>query len=100
VYATAKAPFGRDALALVAPRRLTRIVRVDRPLVERVVAPTVVSLPVVQGQALGEVRVYAGRKLLGRMPLVASRSIARPGFLGRAGWYGTRTLHHVGSWFT
>ena len=59
---------------------MTRIVRVDRPLLERVVAPAVVSLPVTKGQRLGEVRVYAGRQLIGRMPLVASRSISKPGF--------------------
>jgi serine-type D-Ala-D-Ala carboxypeptidase (penicillin-binding protein 5/6) len=100
VYATVKAPFGKHALALVSPRLVTRIVRVDRPLLERVVAPAVVSLPVTKGQQLGEVRVYAGRQLIGRMPLVASRSISKPGLLGRAGWYGTRTLHHIGGWFS
>jgi D-alanyl-D-alanine carboxypeptidase len=100
VYATAKAPYGRHPLALVAPKRLTRIVRVDRSLTERVVAPTVVSLPVAKGQRLGEVRIYAGRKVVAASPLVAARAIERPGFLGRAGWYTKRTLHHVGSWFS
>jgi len=100
VYATARAPYGRHALALVASRPETRIVRVDRPLVETVVAPTVVSLPVTRGQKLGEVRVYAGRKLVAASPLVAARSIAKPGVFGRAGWYAGRTLHHVGSWFS
>ncbi|HZO61517.1 MAG TPA: D-alanyl-D-alanine carboxypeptidase family protein [Gaiellaceae bacterium] len=100
VYATAKAPYGRHALTLVASTRSTRIVRVGRPLLERVVAPTVVSLPVEKGQPLGQVQVLAGRKVIASSPLVASRSIARPGFLGRAGWYTTRTLHHVGSWFS
>jgi D-alanyl-D-alanine carboxypeptidase len=100
IYATALAPYGRHALALVAARPSTRIVRVDRPLVERVVAPVVVSLPVAQGQKLGEVRVYAGRKLVAVSPLVAGRSIAKPGFVGRVGWYTSRTLHHVGSWFS
>jgi D-alanyl-D-alanine carboxypeptidase (penicillin-binding protein 5/6) len=100
VYATAKAPFGKHALALVSPRQVTRIVRVDRPLLERVTAPAVVSLPVTKGEPLGEVRVYAGRHLIGRMRLVASRSISKPGLLGRAGWYGKRTLHHIGGWFS
>ena len=100
VYATARAPYGRRALALVALRPSTRIVRVDRMLVERVVAPTVVSLPVARGQKLGEVRVYAGRSLIASSPLVATRAIAKPGFIGRAGWYTGRTLHHVGSWFS
>jgi serine-type D-Ala-D-Ala carboxypeptidase (penicillin-binding protein 5/6) len=100
VYATAKAPYGRRALALVASRQVTRIVRVDRTMVERVVAPTVVSLPVTRGQELGEVRVYAGPKLIASSPLVAARSIAIPGLLGRAGWYMKRTLHHIGGWFS
>ncbi|MGE5274890.1 MAG: D-alanyl-D-alanine carboxypeptidase family protein [Verrucomicrobiota bacterium] len=100
VYATARAPYGRRALALVASRPATRIVRVDRMLVERVVAPAVVSLPVAEGQKLGEVRVYAGRRLIASSPLVAGRTIAKPGFVSRAGWYAGRTLHHIGSWFS
>jgi D-alanyl-D-alanine carboxypeptidase len=99
-YATAEAPYGRRPLALVAPRRVTRIVRVDRSMIEQVVAPSVVSLPVERGQKLGEVRIYAGKKLLASSPLVASRAIARPGVLGRAGWYTKRTFHHIGSWFS
>ena len=100
IYATATAPYGRKAVALVAPGRVNRIVRVDRPLVEQVVAPSAVSLPVRKGERLGEVRVYAGSRLIVRRPLVAIRSIAKPGFFGRAGWYTARTLHHVAAWFS
>lgn len=100
VYAVAEAPYGRKPLALVAPRSVRRIVRVDRPLVERVVAPAVVSLPVHKGQRLGTVRVYAGRTMIGSLPLVAQRSIAKPGFFGKAKWYGGRTLDHIGDWFS
>ena len=98
VYATARAPYGRRALSLVAPETVRRIVRIDRAMVEQVVAPRVVSLPVRQGQALGEVRVYAGRRLVVRRPLVASRTIGEPGLLGRAGWYLGRAAHHAWSW--
>jgi D-alanyl-D-alanine carboxypeptidase len=97
-YATAVAPYGRTRLALVADRRIVRTVRIDRPLVERVVAPVAVSLPVKRGQRLGEVRVYDRGTMVARAPLVASRSIGRPGVLGRVGWYATRTLHHIWSW--
>jgi D-alanyl-D-alanine carboxypeptidase (penicillin-binding protein 5/6) len=100
VYATARAPYGRQALALVAAAPAKRIVRVDRMMTERVVAPTVVSLPVRKGQRLGEVQIYAGSKKVAGSPLVAARSIPKPGFFGRAGWYTKRTLHHVGSWFS
>jgi serine-type D-Ala-D-Ala carboxypeptidase (penicillin-binding protein 5/6) len=100
VYATATAPYGRRSLALVAPGAVTRIVRVDRPLVEQVVAPTVISLPVRKGQPLGEVRVYTGRRLVLRRPLVASRSISKPGFIGRGEWYMGQAAHHAWSWIT
>lgn len=100
VYATARAPYGRHALALVAAAPRKRIIRVDRMLTERVVAPTVVSLPVQKGQRLGSVQVYAGRTKIADSPLVAARSIARPGVAGRAGWYTKRTLHHIGGWFS
>jgi serine-type D-Ala-D-Ala carboxypeptidase (penicillin-binding protein 5/6) len=98
VYATAAAPYGRRRLALVAPANVSRIVRVDQTLVEQVVAPEVISLPVRKGQPLGEVRVYAGRRLVVRRPLVAARSIAKPGFVGRTGWYMGRAAHHAWSW--
>jgi D-alanyl-D-alanine carboxypeptidase (penicillin-binding protein 5/6) len=98
IYASAAAPYGRRPLALVATGRETRIVRVDRPLVERVVAPSAVSLPVSKGQVMGEVRVYAGSKLVGRRPLVAARSIRRPGLLARSEWYAGRAAHHIWSW--
>ena len=100
VYATATAPYGRRPLALVAPDPAARLVRVDRPLVERVVAPSTVSLPVAKGHRLGEIRVYAGKKLVASRPLVAARSIARPGFVARSEWYAGRALHHVASWFS
>ena len=70
------------------------------PLVRRVVAADVAELPVSRGQSLGRVLVYQRGKLLGSTPLVASRSVSSPGLTGRAGWYATRTLEHVGGWFT
>jgi serine-type D-Ala-D-Ala carboxypeptidase (penicillin-binding protein 5/6) len=100
VYATAQTSYGRRPVALVAPRPVVRVVRVDRPLVERVVSVPVVSLPVARGERLGEVRVFARRTMIARMPLVASRSVSRPGFFGRVGWYAGRTVHHVWSWVT
>ena len=100
IYATATAPYGRHALRLVATRPVRRIVRVDRPLVERVVAPSVISLPVRKGEPLGEVQIYAGRRLIVRRPLVASRSIAKPGLAGRSEWYLGQAAHHAWSWIS
>jgi len=95
VYATARVGWGRRPLALVAERPLERAVRIDRALVERVVAPASVELPVFRGERLGSVRVFAGRRLLGTRSLIASRSIARPSFGARVGWYARRTVHHL-----
>jgi D-alanyl-D-alanine carboxypeptidase (penicillin-binding protein 5/6) len=99
-YATAKLPYGRAALGLVATKPLLEVVRLGHPLTERVVAPTIVSLPVARGQVLGRVEVWDGRRLLASRPLVASRSVPLPSVAGRLGWYATRTVHHVLGFFT
>jgi D-alanyl-D-alanine carboxypeptidase (penicillin-binding protein 5/6) len=97
VYATARASYGRPAVNLVAARSVVRLQRVGVPLVERVVAPTDVTLPVRKGERLGDVRIFERGRLVARSPLVAARSVAKPGALGRARWYATRTLHHLAS---
>jgi serine-type D-Ala-D-Ala carboxypeptidase (penicillin-binding protein 5/6) len=99
-YAIAAVPYGRRPLGLVATRPLLRVVRVDRPLVERVTAPAAVKLPIAAGQRLGEVRVYAGERLVAAAPLVAARSIPRPGLTGRVGWYLRRAAHNMWGWIT
>jgi D-alanyl-D-alanine carboxypeptidase (penicillin-binding protein 5/6) len=98
-YATARVPWSKPPLELVASRDVVRVRRVGRPMTERVVAPTVVSLPVRKGEALGHVAVYDRGKLVARVPLVAARAIGKPGMLGRVRWYAGRTLHHLWSWF-
>lgn len=97
-YGVVRTPYGRGDVRLVAARPLLRVVRVDRPLTERVVAATTVSLPVTKGERLGEVRVLAGGKLLGTRPLVADRTIRRPGVAGRVGWYAKRTASTMWGW--
>ena len=97
-YAHAALGYGRKRLELVASRSLMPMVRVDSPLVRRVVAATAVDLPVHQGAPLGAVLVYQRGRLIGRVRLVAGRSVARPGLAGRAGWYAGRTLHHMAGW--
>ena len=95
VYARAAVGWGRGSVALVASEPLVRVVRAGRPLLERVIAPTVVSLPVVRGRRLGRIEVWDGPTLLGTRPLLAARSVPRPGFGGRLRWYATRTGHHL-----
>jgi D-alanyl-D-alanine carboxypeptidase (penicillin-binding protein 5/6) len=99
-YMHARVGYGKKPVALVAARGLARPVRVDRPLVERVVAPSAVDLPVRAGQRLGEVRVYSGRRLVARRALVAERSVAEPSFGDRVGFYTGRTFDHIGDWFS
>jgi serine-type D-Ala-D-Ala carboxypeptidase (penicillin-binding protein 5/6) len=100
VYLRAAVGYGRSPVPLVAARAVVRPVRIDRPLVERVVAPSTLELPVRRGARAGEVRVYSGRRLEARVPLVAARSVSRPGVDGRVGFYARRTLSHVGGWFS
>jgi len=95
-YASAASPYGRPRVRLVASRPALRVVRVDRPLVERVVAPVEASLPVRKGQRLGEVQVLSRGALIARSPLVAVADVERPGPIGRVGFYAGRTLHHLG----
>jgi len=98
VYASTHMSYDKGMLDLVAPQSVGRAVVRDRPLVERIVAPMGVDLPVRKGQKLGEVRVYERGQLVARSPLVAARSIDEPGVAGRAGWYVKRTAHNMWSW--
>jgi D-alanyl-D-alanine carboxypeptidase len=92
-YATAALGYGRPALELVATRPLVHVVPADSSVVERIVAPSAVRLPVAKGQLLGTIEVRVGGQILGVRPLVAARSVARPGLGGRLRWYATRTVH-------
>jgi D-alanyl-D-alanine carboxypeptidase (penicillin-binding protein 5/6) len=99
-YASAELGYGHKPVALVAGASLQPWLRVDFPVVRRVVAARAARLPVTKGQHLGQVRVYQRGRLVGSVPLVASRSVARPGLARRVRWYATRTLEHVGGWFS
>ncbi len=94
-YARAALGYGRPAVGLVARKPLVRVVRVGRPVIERVVAPTAVGLPVTRGQRLGRIEIWSGGELLGTRPLLAARTVGRPGAGGRLRWYATRTVHHL-----
>jgi len=79
----------------VARRAVVRNVRVGRPLVERVVVSSALALPVTRGQRVGEVRVFAGGRLIARTPLVAASSVPTVGVAGKVAWYARRTVHHL-----
>jgi D-alanyl-D-alanine carboxypeptidase (penicillin-binding protein 5/6) len=100
VYLRAGVGYGKASVPVVPMRAVVRAVRVDKPLVERVVAPGALGLPVAQGQRVGEVLVYSGRRLVARQPLIADRDVARPSFAGRLRFYTGRTFSHIGEWLT
>ena len=98
VYARARTSYGKGDVDLVAPHSVGRATVTGRPLVERIVAPMGVDLPVRKGQKLGEVRVYERGKLVAHSPLVAAQSIDEPGAASRAGWYVKRAAHNMWGW--
>jgi len=95
VYARLTLPYGKPSLGLVPRTSQLDLVRVGRPLIERVLAPVVASLPVRRGEQLGRVQVWAGDRLLGSRVLVAARTVPRPSAASRIRWYARRTVHHV-----
>jgi D-alanyl-D-alanine carboxypeptidase (penicillin-binding protein 5/6) len=99
-YAEALVPFGDRTVPLVAEGSTDLLVRVDRPLVERVVAPAMVEPPVARGQRLGEVQVLLDGEVVARQPLVAAEAVEAPGFGDRLGWYADRALQHAGNLFS
>lgn len=94
-YAHVRVGYGLPDVPLVARATIVRPARVERPLLERIVAPTSVTLPVRAGARLGEVRVYDGSRLVAFSPLVAARAVAEPGASGKMAWYARRTVHHL-----
>jgi D-alanyl-D-alanine carboxypeptidase (penicillin-binding protein 5/6) len=95
VYAEAQTGYGRPPVALVARRQAVRTVREGVPLVERVVAPAAVALPVRRGQRLGTVDVYAQGRLLASADLVAAATVTEPGLAAKARWYVRETLENL-----
>jgi len=94
-YGQAETGYGRPPVELVAPRTVARALRRGTPLVERVVRPDAVSLPVHAGARLGRVEVYAGNELVASSSLVAASSIAEPGLWGKVTWYASTTASNL-----
>ena len=98
-YATAAVPFAEEQpLELVAATSASTLIRLGdgTQFVERVVAPSMVELPVQEGQKLGEVVVTNGNDEVARVNLVAARDIPAPSFQERIGWYADRALDEAG----
>jgi D-alanyl-D-alanine carboxypeptidase (penicillin-binding protein 5/6) len=94
-YALVTVGWGKAPLALVAPRSIVRPAPTGRPLVERVVAPVVATLPVQAGQPLGTVVVRDGNRIVARSPLVAARAQPVPTFAQKARWVAGSTVDRL-----
>jgi serine-type D-Ala-D-Ala carboxypeptidase (penicillin-binding protein 5/6) len=98
-YASAAIPFEDDErVGLVAAGGAARVVRLGdgTRFVERVIAPTMVDLPIRKGQKLGEIVVTLDDREVARVDLVAARDVAAPSFGERAGWYTDAALDEAG----
>ena len=95
VYAVAETGYGRPAVELVAPKTMPRTVHESTSLVERVIAPRAVGLPIRQGERLGRVELWDGDRLLASSSLVAATDVSEPGILGKAGWFARRTTSNL-----
>lgn len=95
-YAMAEIPYSDRKLRLVATEPVVRLLRLGRPLTERVVAPAMVRPPVERGERLGEICVDDGTRGVCR-PLVAAEDVPKPSFGQRLSWYAGRALDHAGS---
>lgn len=94
-YALVPVGWGRTPVRAVAPRAVLAPTPTGRPLVERVVVPSVASLPVRAGQRLGTLVVRDGTRVVARSALVAARSHGDPSLPRKATWVARRTLHHL-----
>jgi serine-type D-Ala-D-Ala carboxypeptidase (penicillin-binding protein 5/6) len=95
VYATAETGYDQPDVEIVAPRSVVRTLRTGKQLVERVVAPTSLTLPVAAGEKLGRVEVYDGDRLVAASNLVAAAAVPDAGFLAKAKWYVTQTARNL-----
>jgi serine-type D-Ala-D-Ala carboxypeptidase (penicillin-binding protein 5/6) len=95
VYAEAETGYGQPAVELVARRGTVGPLRVGRSLVERVVAPTALALPVAKGEAVGRVEVYEGNRLVASSNLVAAEAVADAGLFAKAKWHVTETARNL-----
>jgi D-alanyl-D-alanine carboxypeptidase (penicillin-binding protein 5/6) len=95
VYATATTGYGQPDVELVAPRRLVRTLRSGRSLLERVVAPSSLALPIAEGQRLGRVEVYDGNTLVASSNLVSADAVEDASLWAKAKWYVAETAKNL-----
>ncbi|HJR95132.1 MAG TPA: D-alanyl-D-alanine carboxypeptidase family protein [Gaiellaceae bacterium] len=94
-YVTAETGYGQPDVDLVAPRSIVRTLLHGTSLVERVVAPTTLALPVEKGRVVGRVEVYDGNRLVASSNLATARAVEDAGFFAKARWYTTQTMGNL-----
>ena len=82
---------------VAAGAALRRMVRVHERLEEQLALPDHVEGPVPAGARVGELTVLRGGTVVGRVPLVITRSVSAPSLLDKAAWMGRRTLSNLTS---
>ena len=95
-YAEVAVPFSDESVALVAEDRVRVTVPLGHELVEKVVSPDTLELPVAQGDPVGEIVVYDGDEVVARRPLVSTATISEPSLPERVRWYAGRALDEAG----
>jgi serine-type D-Ala-D-Ala carboxypeptidase (penicillin-binding protein 5/6) len=95
VYALAETGYDQRDVELTAPRSVVRTLRTGKQLVERVVAPASLTLPVAAGAKLGRVDVYDGDRLVASSDLVAAEAVPDAGLLAKAKWYLAQTARNL-----
>ncbi len=94
-YGLVSVGWGQPRVPVVAPRAIVRPTPAGRPLVEQIVIPAVLSLPVAAGQRVGTLVVRDGSRVIARSPLVAGESRAEPSRATKAAWLARRTGHNL-----
>jgi D-alanyl-D-alanine carboxypeptidase (penicillin-binding protein 5/6) len=95
-YASADVPFSDRRVPLVADKGAEKVIRLGRPLVQRIISPDTLELPVRRGQRVGVIRIYDGDRLVAHRPLIASVGVDDPSVPTRARWYAGRALDEAG----
>ncbi len=95
VFARAETGYGRPDVELVARKPAVRTVFAESSLVERVVAPAAVRLPVAAGQELGRVEVLERGRVIASSPLVAAGPVSEPGLVAKALWLARETADNL-----